>query len=82
MDYILLMLAILFFSLQFIFLKAYQRKTDGGMLASLLFSGIAGISISVIFFCTNGFQLSFTWISLLFAVAMSLLSIFSSVLSR
>lgn len=81
MQYLLLAGACLFFSIQFIFPKLFQRRTDGTVHAAMWSNLMNGISMFAIFFALNGFALAFSRSSVLFAVVYSLSSIICTVAS-
>ncbi|MBQ3894423.1 MAG: EamA family transporter [Clostridia bacterium] len=81
MRYLLLAGACLFFSIQFIFPKLFQRRTDGTVHAAMWSNLMNGISMFAIFFALNGFALAFSRSSVLFAVVYSLSSIICTVAS-
>ena len=58
MEYVFLAGSCVCFSLQFIFSKLFQRRTDGTVHAAMWSNLLSGISIFIIFFCINGFRLS------------------------
>ena len=60
MEYGFLAGACICFSLQFIFSKLFQRRTDGTVHASMWSNLLSGISIFLIFFCINGFKVAVT----------------------
>ena len=79
MGFVLLVIAIFFFSLQFIFPKAYQRRTDGSINAALWFSTGTGFFCSLLFFAFNHFQLAFTPISFAFASVFACLCVLGEI---
>ncbi|MBO7659657.1 MAG: EamA family transporter [Clostridia bacterium] len=81
MPYLLLAGACLFFSIQFIFPKLFQRRTDGTVHAATWSNLMNGIAMFAIFFAINGFTLAFSRSSVLFAVVYSLSSIVCTVAS-
>lgn len=67
MKFLLLFLACLFFSVQFVFSKSYERKTADSTAASLWFIIIAAASGCIIFWTANGFKLELTVHALIWA---------------
>lgn len=58
MEYVLLAGSCICFSLQFIFSKLFQRRTDGTVHAAMWSNLLSGISIFIIFWCINCFRLT------------------------
>lgn len=71
--YLLLFVATALYSVQFVFLKSYQRARGTGLSASLAFNGGAALVQLLLFLCLCGFRFSVTAFSLgiaaLFSVA-------------
>ncbi|MCR5056699.1 MAG: EamA family transporter [Clostridia bacterium] len=58
MEYVLLAGSCICFSLQFIFSKLFQRRTDGTVHAAMWSNLLSGISIFIIFWCINCFKIT------------------------
>lgn len=74
--YILLIIAALLFSAQFMVVKAYEKDTPKTVNSAARFSAFSGFFTFLIFFTVNGFHVSFSWFSIALALCMALISIF------
>jgi len=75
MDYIILLTACTFFSVQFIFNKVCSKNTTSDMSGGLIINIFQSGWIALTFFIANGFRISYTADSVKFAVLYSLLMI-------
>lgn len=75
MEYFLLAGACICFSVQFIFSKLFQKRTDGTVHASMWSNLLSGTAMFIIFFCINGFKIGFSWTSAGLALIYALSSI-------
>lgn len=85
MNYVLIIIADLLFSLQFLMTGAYSKRTNGGVAVSLAFSTGTGVIIAAYMFVvrifTDGFGLCVNWYSLTLAVAMTAVCLLSGYFS-
>lgn len=85
MNYILIVIADILFSLQFLMTGAYSRRTNGGIAVSLAFStGTSAIIAAYMFVVrafTEGFGLAVNWYSLILSVAMTAVGMLSGYFS-
>lgn len=75
MEYVFLAAACICFSMQFIFSKLFQQRTDGTIHASMWSSILSGLSMFAIVFIMNGFKIGFNWPSAALASLYALCSI-------
>ncbi len=75
MYYLLLILATVFFSIQFVFNKVYQREVGAGFLSSCSFLAISSAIFGLILFAINGFRLQITPYSCLMALCATGISV-------
>lgn len=71
--YLTLLLSVVLLSFQFVLNKYYQSKNGSGITTSLLFTSLAGIFSSFIFFCVNGFSIQITPFSFICALGIAAL---------
>ena len=79
--YLLLVIASVLFSGQFVFSKCYQKERGEGLFASLVFCGLSALVSIPIFFAINGFRFEFSFFSLglafLYTVSLIACTVFS-----
>ena len=80
MYYLLLMIATVLFSIQFVFNKVYQREAGETFVGSCRFLMISSLVFGALMFAYNGFRLSFEPFSLLMA-ACALISAWAAAIS-
>lgn len=84
-NYIMIIIADILFSLQFLMTGTYSRRNGGDIAVSLSFSGgtalIIGAYMFVVDGITNGFGLELTWYSVLLGLAMVAVNLLSGYFS-
>ena len=80
MNYIMVIAATVLLAFDFALSKKYQSSEGTAMAAGLKFNMLNGLFTAVIFFALSGFQLEFSWFSLLMAAGMSLCAMTYSVI--
>ena len=75
MYYLLLMIATVLFSIQFVFNKVYQRESGETFVGSCRFLMISSLVFGALMFAYNGFRLSFEPFSLLMAACALIISV-------
>ena len=80
MNYIMVIAATVLLAFDFALSKKYQSSEGTAMAAGLKFNMLSGLFTAVIFFALSGFQLEFSWFSLLMAAGMSLCAMTYSVI--
>ena len=74
-DYLLILLAVVCFTAQFVFTKLYERAVGQTATASLVMLSLASLMGALIFFFANGCRIAFSPVSLLWAVAFAVIMI-------
>ncbi len=67
LEYTLIILSTVLFGGQFIALSAYQGKNSKSFQSILLFCSIFSLTGAIVFLSLNGFHLSFSWYTLMYA---------------
>ena len=80
MNYIMVIVATVLLAFDFALSKKYQSSEGTAMAAGLKFNMLSGLLTTVIFFALSGFQVEFSWFSLLMAGGMSLCAMTYSVI--
>lgn len=80
MNYIMVIVATVLLAFDFALSKKYQSSEGTAMAAGLKFNMLSGLFTAVIFFTLSGFQLEFSWFSLLMAAGMSLCAMTYSII--
>ena len=75
LEYFLIVIATFLFSIQFIFTKKYQLCVGTGLEASFFQKMISPIAFGVILLIYSGFQVQFTWFSLLIAACSAIIGV-------
>ena len=73
--YILVIIATVLFSLQFLFNQKFQQSYGTGMQSALVFSFYKSIVVAVVMICVAGFQLQITLLSTILAVVYAAVSL-------
>ena len=66
-DYLLVILAVILLAFCFVLQKIYQQKTDDSVISAVDFSIITGIFSAILLIICEGFLVSFTWFSFIYA---------------
>lgn len=66
-DYLLVILAVILLAFCFVVQKIYQQKTDDSAVSAVDFSIITGIFSAILLIICEGFSVSFTWFSFIYA---------------
>ena len=66
-PYILICIATILFSVQFIFTKKYQQSAGTDMESTYLFNAVSPIAFVLILFFMDGMKIEITWFALLLA---------------
>jgi drug/metabolite transporter (DMT)-like permease len=75
LEYFLIVIATFLFSIQFIFTKKYQLCVGTGLEASFFQKMISPIAFGVILLIYSGFQVQFTWFSILIASCSAIIGV-------
>ncbi len=81
MDYLILLIAVLFQAVTFVYQKKYQNKAGTTLLSGLVFNAVMGFATVWIFWIIGGFKLEFSAYSLIMATAMATLAICYNIIS-
>lgn len=74
-EYVLIIISTVLFGGQFIALNAYQDKNGKSFRSIFFFCAIFSLTGAVVFFALNGFNVSFSWYTLLFALSAAVIQI-------
>ena len=66
-EYIFVLIAVVLFSVQFVFTKKYQQASGSGMASTFLFNTISPVAFVIILFFMDGMKIEVTWFAFILA---------------